>query len=524
MRDDTFPRRIASPVPFAFCGPMALSIDRFIEQLTGSMLLSAEDLKQVLSDADVVRESPEQLAHRLLSEKKLTRYQLDKIRRGKADQLVFGSYVIQRELARGGMGEVVLAKHAALKRHAALKLLPRISMLNERKRERFMREVAVLSRLSHPNIVEIYDCDYQHGRLYYAMEYIEGQNLKRLIRQQGLISPRRALDYVLQAARGLACAHAAGVIHRDVKPSNLIVDHSGRIKVLDLGLAFVAELDEEAGRLTKKGEALGTADFAAPEQSMDGHSVDGRSDIYSLGATLYFLLTGRVMYKGGTLVEKFLAHHESPIPDLAKKRSGLPKSVVTLFRTMVAKSPDDRFQTMQELIAAIEEILEGASLSDDGSGDLDDGSSVDGSGSTTHSGLADVTLDDASSVLERRLRRARQPVPSIRIRRDVLWGTTIVIFIAMALMTFAHGNPFQTGPAHGRVTLQFSRISTEGVRVSLDDRRVAQLRAGERAITLEIPADGKPHKLRLLGGTYDNYTVHLVLPEPTSIELTPEFD
>lgn len=515
---------------------MTATLERFIQQLLQSPLFRSSDLERIVDDARESGESAELLAHRLISEGKLTRYQLEEIRRGRGQRLKYGSYLVQRVIDRGGMGKVVLAMHQTLKRPAALKILPARAMLSEQKRERFVREISLLASLSHPNIVEIYDSDYEHGRLYFAMEYIEGQNLKRYVRQEGLMSPERALGLILQAARGLACAHAAGIVHRDVKPSNLILDTSGRIKVLDLGLALVEQMDVEDQPLTKDGAALGTADFMAPEQSSDAHSADVRSDVYSLGATLYYLLTGRVMYKAKTTVQKLLAHRQQAIPDLEAKRAGLPTGIIALFRRMVAKSPDDRFQHMDDVIRAIESMV-----GDESSGvrlDFLD-SSIPGDDlgppavgnemnetrievdDSTHGDLIAIGSDQSESVLKQRARRRESSAPSLRIRRDILFGVGAVVLIAVLLPMFSM---FAGGDRGGTVSLRLSAEQAKGVAVYLDNRRIAEFDADDRNYTVAVPADGQPHLLELRRGLTERFRAYLFLHDAESIELTPRFE
>lgn len=513
---------------------MTATLERFIHQLVQSPLSRSSDLERIVNDAREIGQSPELLAHRLVSEGTLTRYQLEQIRRGRGSRLQYGSYLIQREIDRGGMGKVMLAMHQTLKRPAALKILPARSMLSEQKRERFVREISLLASLSHPNIVEIYDSDYEHGRLYFAMEYIEGQNLKRYVRQEGLMSPDRALGLILQAARGLACAHAAGIVHRDVKPSNLILDTSGRIKVLDLGLALVEQMDVEDEPLTKDGAALGTADFMAPEQSSDAHSADVRSDVYSLGATLYYLLTGRVMYKAKTTVQKLLAHRQQPVPDPAEKRPGLPPGIITLFQKMVAKSPDDRFQSMDALIRAIESMV-----GDESSGvrlDVVDSSAqvetlTDAPGThemhetsvddSTHADLIAIDTDRSESLFKHRSRRRESSSPLLRIRRDLLVGVGAVVLIAALLPLFS---TFGDGDEVSKVTLRFSATQAKGVVVFLDNKRVAALDADDRDYTVDVPANGQQHLLELRRGVAERFRVYFYLDQPKPIELVPRFE
>ena len=191
------------------------------------------------------------------------------------------------------------------------------------------------------------------------MEYVEGRGLYSHVRKHGRLPVQTSLDYTLQAARGLEYAHDHNVIHRDIKPPNLVLDAQGTVKVLDMGIARLSETigpyDPTAQEsLTGTGEAMGTVDYMPPEQAIDAKTVDARADIYSLGCTLFYLLTSHSVYGGDTMVERLLAHRDAEIPSLRSERSDVPEQLDAVFRKMVAKKPDDRFSSMTEVIAELE--------------------------------------------------------------------------------------------------------------------------------------------------------------------------
>jgi serine/threonine protein kinase len=212
----------------------------------------------------------------------------------------------------------------------------------------------------HPNVVAALDAREHQGVHYLVMEYVEGQDLATILRERGPLPNEKAVDYIIQAAQGLEYAHKRGIVHRDIKPSNLLLDSEGTVKILDMGLARIAS-DAGAGnqpdQLTTSGQVMGTCDYMAPEQAEDTHSVDHRADIYSLGCTLYRLLTGEPLYTGTTLMAVLLAHRENKVPLLSERLPDVPESVDAVFQKMVAKHPDDRYASMAEVIEALQAAI-----------------------------------------------------------------------------------------------------------------------------------------------------------------------
>lgn len=337
---------------------MTQPLTSFTQQLTDSGLMSAADV-QAFCEARPTDTRPsdgEQLARALINEKKLTPFQADQIFAGNGASLVLGNYVILGKLGQEGMGVVYKAQHRRMDRLVALKVLsPRITGRPE-SAQRFEREVQAAAKLTHPNIVKALDAELDGTRRFLVMEYVDGADLLALVRRCGKLPIRWASDFTRQAALGLDYAHHQGIVHRDIKPSNLLRDRSGTIKILDLGLARMMVADG-AAELTSTGAAIGTVDYMAPEQAADSRHADARADIYSLGITLWFLLTGRLAYEGDSAMAKLLAHSESPIPSLLDARPEVPPELERIFQKMVAKQPEQRYSSMADVAADLERCL-----------------------------------------------------------------------------------------------------------------------------------------------------------------------
>lgn len=273
-------------------------------------------------------------------------------------------YHVDRMVGRGGMGDVYRAEHRLMNRTVALKLINEQLVQNPQAVSRFRREVQAAAQLSHPNIVAAYDAEQAGGTHFLVMEFVEGTDLATVVTERGPLSIQNACRYACQAAAGLQHAHERGMIHRDLKPHNLMLSSDGNVKILDFGLAgFVSEsaslrsLESDASvparSLTMAGSVMGTPDYIAPEQACDAASADIRADIYSLGCTLYFLLAGCPPFAGETAQEKLKAHSEQDAPDIRALRSDVPDELAYVIRRMLAKDPDQRYQTPQDVAAAL---------------------------------------------------------------------------------------------------------------------------------------------------------------------------
>lgn len=317
----------------------------------------AQDLQKSFNAGDH-RSVLEDLTRLVAAEGGLTSFQVQAIRENRIGELALGNYLLLAPIGRGGMGEVFRARHRRMDRVVALKVVRGDIGLSEECLRRFQREVKAAARLSHPNIVTAYDADEVGGRHFLVMEYVDGRDLGQLVSHLRPLSVPEAVECVLQVAAGLSYAHQQGVIHRDLKPSNLLVDREGRVKILDLGLArledAVSPSISGAARLTASGLIMGTVDYMAPEQAVDSRSVDRRADIYSLGCTLFFLLTGRPVFPRDSLAERLMAHRQDPAPSLCLTRRNVPEKLDRIFQQMMAKSPAERFDSASAVVAALQ--------------------------------------------------------------------------------------------------------------------------------------------------------------------------
>ncbi len=399
-----------------------MTVEQFTERVTSSGVLPNEELSEWLAGlpADArARSDAEALARELVKHKKLTKFQAEQIYAGKGAALSLGNYLVLDKLGEGGMGMVLKAWHRRMERTVALKVINPKVLKEPSALKRFQREVIAAAKLTHPNIVAAYDADdadEAKGTHFLVMEYVEGSDFSSWVKEHGPLPVEEAVSCIIQAARGLAFAHDKGVVHRDIKPHNLLMSwdegrgargkakhliltpHPFTVKILDMGLARIEGGfggSAEQADLTRSGAMMGTVDYMSPEQAMDSKHADARSDIYSLGCTLFYLITGHVAFEADTVMKRLTAHQSAPPPSLAElsrvgrgtrpteeslTRDGgsrgldppydednmatLPEHLValnTVFQRMVAKKPDDRPQSMLQVIAELERCLTGGS-------------------------------------------------------------------------------------------------------------------------------------------------------------------
>ncbi len=337
-----------------------ITLDSFLAVIKRSGLLSDEQLTSSLEKFRAAKGAitdAKPFAEFLVRQKSLTVWQAEKVLQGKHKGFFLGRYRLLSLLGKGGMSSVYLAEHTVMKRHCALKVLPAKRVNDASYLGRFHREAQAVAALDHPNIVRAYDVDMTADAgvdiHFLAMEFVQGKSLLEVVQEQGPVSVADAAEYVRQSAHGLDHAHQAGLVHRDVKPGNLLVTPSGVIKVLDLGLARFFD-DEDASLTVQHDEkVLGTADYISPEQAIDSHKVDRRTDIYSLGCTLYFLLSGHPPFNSGSLAQRLIAHQTKLAPSITADRSDVPAALQAIMEKMMAKKLVNRYQTAQAVADAI---------------------------------------------------------------------------------------------------------------------------------------------------------------------------
>ena len=333
-------------------------VDAFLDLLRRSGLVEKARLNAVLlelkaqSGGEPITDT-DFVADRLVQSGLITRWQADKLLEGRHKGFFLGKYKLLDHLGTGGMSSVYLAEHVLMQRRVAIKVLPKNRVDDSSYLARFHREAQAAAALDHRNIVRAYDVDNDGNNHYLVMEYVDGRDLQRIVKEDGPLSCVAAAEYIRQAAEGLAHAHQAGLIHRDVKPANLLVDQKNVVKVLDLGLARFTDENKASLTVAFDENVLGTADYLAPEQALNSHGVDARADIYGLGCSLYFLLTGHPPFPGGTLPQRLMMHQKQPPPSIHVDRPDAPHDLVDICMKMIAKKPDQRYQSAAEVAQAL---------------------------------------------------------------------------------------------------------------------------------------------------------------------------
>jgi eukaryotic-like serine/threonine-protein kinase len=328
--------------------------EAFLANIRGCGLLKTQHLEELETWARATHPDVRAVARELNRRAWLTAFQIKEIFKGHGRDLSLGRYVLLDLLGEGGMGRVYKAHDTRLGRDVALKIIRKEKLKHPAAETRFKHEIEALAKMRHPNVVQVFNADQVGDTHYYEMEFVDGADLTRLVKERGPLPVADACEYIRQAALGLQHAHEMGLVHRDIKPSNILVARSGRVvKLVDLGLARLMEHEPNAGRVTQEGFVIGTPDFLAPEQARDPASVDIRADIYALGGTLYYLLAARVPYDGANPTEKLVKHCTDPPPALLAVRPDAPPVLDQVIRWSMAKQPELRPQSPLQLAQAL---------------------------------------------------------------------------------------------------------------------------------------------------------------------------
>lgn len=355
---------------------MAQDLALFVDALCRSRILNPAQETELIQSLQPLFSDARALAWHLLDLGWLTTYQINQLFQGHGPDLVLGDYIILERLGQGGVGQVFKALAVSSNELVALKVIrPDLLSQSEAIRQ-FAWEIQVIAQMSHPNIVRTLDASQEGSRYFFAMEYVRGAPLGKLVQASGPLPTWQACAYARQAALGLQHAHEHHLIHRDIKPANLFLTLSPEqsdqlatggwdsikpqalpeIKILDWGLASLRRPSAEQRDPTPRGETIGTADYLAPEQAQDPQRADIRADIYSLGCTLYFLLAGQPPFPGGSILQKVLKHQQAEAAALAEFRRDLPADLNAVVRKMMAKRPEERFQTPAQVAEALEPL------------------------------------------------------------------------------------------------------------------------------------------------------------------------
>jgi len=359
---------------------MTKAAQSFLDLVKRSQLVEEDQLEKFLAEfraqnGDELPERQEALAEAFVEAKLLTQWQAEKLLAGKHRGFMLGKYKLLSQLGKGGMSTVYLAEHILMRARRAIKVLPRDRVKDSTYLDRFRLEARAAAKLDDPNIVRTYDIDNEGETHYIVMEHVEGQDLHQLVKEKGPLKFEATADYIAQVARGLNHAHDMGLVHRDIKPANCLLDNHGVVKLLDMGLARI--IDDTASLTIDNNEnVLGTADYLAPEQALNSHKADPRADIYSLGCTLYFLLTGHPPFPEGSISERLMKHQMESPASILNDRPDVPPTLLHICEKMMSKKPDDRYQTAGDVAERLadwlndrgQEVGDSSKKSDSGTG------------------------------------------------------------------------------------------------------------------------------------------------------------
>jgi len=336
--------------------------DRFLELVKKSQLAEPEKIESAIKKigdshggklpSDVI-----ELAKLLQREKIITAWHTEKLLQGKYKGFFLGKYKLLGHIGSGGMSSVYLAEHMKMHDYRAIKVLPPSKLSKSSYLARFQQEAKAIASLNHPNIVRAYDIDNQGDTHYIVMEFVDGEDLQTIVKKNGPIAFELVANYVAQAARGLQHAHDSGLIHRDVKPANVLIRKDGRVKLLDLGLALFTDEDKASLTIDHNDKVLGTADYLAPEQALNSHSVDHRADLYGLGCTMYYMLTGNPPFPEGSIAQRIAKHQKIMPTEIRKLRPQCPGELEGICWKLLQKEPKYRYANAAQTAEVLESWL-----------------------------------------------------------------------------------------------------------------------------------------------------------------------
>ena len=418
--------------------------EAFLVVLEKSELLTTEQFAEA-QDATLLTSDAAELAGMLIRQDLITTWQSTQLLAGRSS-FFLGNYALLDLLGRGGMGSVFLARHRTMNRRVALKVVSKQVGKDPASLERFLAEARLIASLDHPNIVQAYDVDKESDRFYIVMEYIEGKDLEVIVQEHGLFGFEEVADCIRQAADGLAHAHDRNMIHCDVKPSNLLLSDQGTIKILDMGMARLAESGEDSGEQVDH-KILGTIDYMAPEQAMEGPDFDHRADIYSLGCTFYFLLSGRPPFDEGTLTQRIMKHQTQPPPDIFASQPDTPQELVDICMKMMAKDPADRYQSADEVALLLTGWREPIPAAHAGAGQPQSEGQPQDAHSPQTPGGDSATAQSATNLIMEELRVPDTPAagPVLKSKKKRTWGeeqqtvmlVAVAVFFAIVVLSVA---------------------------------------------------------------------------------------
>jgi eukaryotic-like serine/threonine-protein kinase len=335
---------------------------QFVELAHKSQLAEADAIDGLVASikADYGGELPENADDVAKEFKKaglLTQWHCEKMLQGKYRGFFLGKHKLLGHLGSGGMSTVYLAEHLVMHHKRAVKVLPKSKLGKNSYLLRFQQEAKAIAALNHPNIVRAFDIDNENDTHYIVMEYVDGLDIQSLVKKHGPLSFDQVADFTLQSAAGLQHAHDRGLIHRDVKPANLLVNSQGVVKVLDLGLALFADEEQASLTMEHNDKVLGTADYLAPEQAINSHNIDFRADIYSLGCSMYFMLTGKPPFPEGSIAQRIAKHQKVMPDDIRKKRPDCPGELDGICVKMMQKDPRFRYADCNQIVEVLQRWL-----------------------------------------------------------------------------------------------------------------------------------------------------------------------